>query len=67
MERSLSTRNSREIRGYEAADCLESKREGVSCHKSCHEMTRDIRRLEWVLREASNNMFPCTASWDRKK
>jgi len=64
MERSLSTRISREIRGCKAckaADCLESKREGVSCHKSCHEMTRDIRRLEWVLREASNNMFPCTA------
>ena len=44
VERSLSTRNPREIRGCKAckgADCLESKREGVSCHKSCNEMTHE--------------------------
>jgi hypothetical protein len=34
------------------------KRE-VSCHKSCHEMTRGIRLVEWVLREASDKVFLC--------
>jgi len=56
-ERSLRTRNPREIRECKArkvADRLESWCEEVSCH----DMTRYIRRLEWVLREASDNMFP---------
>ena len=53
MERSLSTRNSREIRGCKAckaAGCLESKREGVSCHKSGN-WHLTIRHLGSVLRE----------------
>jgi hypothetical protein len=37
MERSLSTRNSRKIRGCEAADCLESSA------KKCHVTSRVMK------------------------
>ena len=62
MERSLSTRNPREIRGCEAADRRESS------VKKCHvisrvmKMTPDIRHLGSVSREGSNNTFRCTAA-----
>jgi hypothetical protein len=55
MERSLSTRNPRKMRGCEAADRLESS------VKKCHvisrvmEVTRDIRHLGSALREARNH------------
>jgi hypothetical protein len=55
MERSLSTRNPREIRGCEAADRRESSVKKCHCHNSCHEMTSDIRHLGSALRDTSNN------------
>jgi hypothetical protein len=62
MERSLSTRNPREIRGCEAAD-----RRGSNV-KKCHaisrvmQMTPDTRHLGSVSREGSNNTFRCAAA-----
>ena len=55
MECSLSTRNSRWIRGCEAADCLEPRVKKCHVIKSCHEMTPDIGHLGSVSIGASNN------------
>ncbi len=65
MERSLSKRNHREIQACsarKAVDCLASKREEVSCHKSWHEMTPAIRHLKSVSGGASNNAFRYTTA-----
>jgi hypothetical protein len=57
MDRSLSMRKPREIRGCEATNCLESS------VKKCHVISRvmkvtpDIRHLGLVSRERSNNTF----------
>jgi hypothetical protein len=61
MKRSPSTHNPYEIGGCEAADRL-LKREEVSCHESCHEITSDIRHLESVSREASNDTLRCNVA-----
>ena len=62
MERSLATRNSREIRGCDAADRRESS--VWKCHviSRVMKLTLDIRHLESVSREGSNNTFRCTAA-----
>jgi len=62
VERSPSTRNPRDIRAREAADCRESS------VKKCHvisrvmNMTPDISHLGSVSREGNDNMFNCTAA-----
>ncbi len=43
-----------EIRGYDAADRLEVKREELSSHESCHEMTPDIRQRDIGLNRDSD-------------
>jgi hypothetical protein len=62
MERSLSTRNSREIRGREAADHRESSVKKRHVIRRVMKMTPDIRHLGSVSLEGSNNTFGCTAS-----
>jgi hypothetical protein len=53
MERSLSTHKPREIRGCEAANCIESSVK--KCHVSrVMKVTPDIRHLGSVSRERSN-------------
>ena len=62
MERSLSTRNPREIRGCEAADRRESgvkKRHVIS---RVMKVTPQIRHLGSVTREGSNNTFRCSVT-----
>jgi hypothetical protein len=62
MEPSLSMRNSREIRGYEAAHRIVSSVKDCHVTESRHEMTPDIRHLGSVSREGRNNTFGCNAT-----
>jgi hypothetical protein len=62
VKRSLLTRNPREVRAREVADCRESS------VKKCHVISRvmnvtpDIGHLGPVSREESDNTFNCTAA-----
>jgi len=59
MERSLSTRNPREIRGREAADRRQSSAKKCHVISRVMKVTPHIRQLGSVTREGSNNTFRC--------
>jgi hypothetical protein len=57
MERSLSSRNPREIRGCEATDCRESSVKKCHAISRVMKMTPDTRHYGSVSREGGNNTF----------
>jgi hypothetical protein len=57
MEWSLSTRNSRDIRARESADCRESSVKNRHAMHRVMKMTPEMRHLGSVSREGSDNMF----------
>jgi hypothetical protein len=62
VERSLSTRNSREIRTHEAEDCHGSSVKKCHVISSVMNMTPDITHLGSISRERSDNTFNRTAA-----